>query len=108
MLLLKGNRDKSLIVDAMMSRGHVCTIAYCDYPIQIPDWWIVDSNEYGIGELIEGIEGIVSEETNNGDMPLMFLAIYTNEKEEDLVELLNWIENNERKLDCRQVLVTCR
>lgn len=108
MLLLKGDQCKSLVIDAMMSRKHVCTIAYCDYTIQFPDWWIVDSSEYGIGELIESIEGIVSEETNNGDMHLMFLVIYTNEKEEDLVELFNWIENNKRKLYCSEVLVTCR
>lgn len=108
MLLLKGSQGKSLVVDAMMSRGRVCTIAYCDYMIQFPDWWIVDSKEYGIGELIDGIEGIVLEETNNGDMPLEFLVIYTNEKEEDLVELFNCIENNRREFCCRQVIVTCK
>lgn len=108
MLLLKGNQGKSFVVDAMMSRKHVCTIAYCDHPIQMLDWWIVDSKEYGISELIESIEGIVLEEINNDDMPFVFLVIYTNEKEEDLVELFDWIESNERKFDCFQVLVTCK
>ena len=113
MLLLKGNRDKDLVIDAMMSRKYVCTIAYWepsdyDYPSDMYDLYIVDSDEYGINELIECIEGIVSEETDNGNTPLMFLIIYTNEKEEDLAELFNWIESNRHKLPCRQVLVACK
>ena len=107
MLLLKGNQGKSLIVDAMMSRGRVCTIAYIDFPSPIygDDSWIIDSREYNVSQLIEGIEGINNE---YNDRYLMFLIIYTNEAQEDLIDLLQWIEDNERSLNCSSVLVTCK
>jgi len=106
MLVLKGDKYKSLIVEAMMSRGSVCTIAYADFFMMF-DAWVVDSNEYGIDELIETIEEINKENIKNNE-DILFLVIYTNEKEEELGKLFEWIEVNRSNLRCSQVLVTCK
>ena len=110
MLLLKGYGYKGLIVDAMQARGHVCVVEYSDY-FEMYDTFGISAKEYGIDELIEAIESInkdILEDTvvNNKRRP-MFFVIYTDKKQEDLADLIKWIEDNERNLNCSQTLLCC-
>ena len=109
MLLLKGDKGKSEVVDTIMSFtcSKSCTIAYTEPPFYVfwDDVWVVDSSLYGINELIETIDEI---NKNHNENSFNYLIIYTNETQDDISSLIQWIESNEKDLRCHNVIVTCK
>lgn len=106
MLLLKGKNYKSVVLNELMrNKFNECIIWDEPNVYNIKPSLIVDSNEFDylykcIIELNDSL-GVVGE---NRDL----LLIYTNKTEEEIKSLIEWIEDQEKYLFFKQVLVTCK
>lgn len=111
MLILKGNFGKSRVVQ------DVCVGSKENFIFRIGEPWnmyfdvyFVDAYEYNAYSCDEWIKLIkeINEEIIAANARYTYFIIYTNLPEDDLSELIQWIEENECDLQCMQVLLTCR
>lgn len=106
MLMLKGDKGKSVILNELMrNKFNECIIWDEPSVCNIEPAWIVDSNEFNhLYECIIELNNSLGAGGENRD----WLLIYTNKTEEEITPLIKWIKDQERYLFFRQVLVTCR
>lgn len=106
MLVLKGNAGKSEIINSIMKdNGFIC-YAYYDMPVIYGDnAFIVDSNEYSLKEFFDGIYSEFVDVLH--DEYYRYLIIYTNNKENELKQYIDWIKENRKVFRCGQILITC-
>lgn len=111
MLILKGNSCKSVVVQ------DVCMGSKNNFLFRIGEPWnmyfdveFVDADEYNAHSCDEWIKLIkeINEEMIAANARYTYFIIYTNHLEDDLCELIQWIDENERDLQCMQVLLTCK
>lgn len=106
MLILKGNVGKSRVIDILMSQTNSVCFVYNDYPL-INESICVDSTQYGIEGLIACVSHTMKDYIVN-DKHYNYLLIYTNQKEEDLQKLTDWIERYKWEFPVRGIIVTCK
>lgn len=106
MLIVKGNKQKSVLAQILVHNTQSICFEYCEYPVMYFSY-CVDSEIYSLSEFME----FMAQELDTlrvEDRHLDYLIIYTNEKEEDLKELINWVNENERTICFKDVLVMCK
>ena len=106
MLLLKGENYKSVVLNELMrNRFNECVIWDEPDVHNIEASWFVNSNEFNdLYKYIMYINDWLHITGENRDL----LLIYTNKTEEDIKPLIEWIKDQEKFLNYRQVLITCR
>ena len=106
MLILKGKSYKSVVLNELMrNKFNECVIWDEPSVYNIEPSWIVDSNEFNrLYEFIIEMNDSLGASGENRDL----LLIYTNKTEEEISHLIEWIEDQEKYLFFRQVLVTCK
>ena len=106
MLILKGYGGKSTAIGIIMNTTNSICFVYNNYPILF-DSICVDSTEYSLENFLECISEELKEAIAN-DKHYDYLLVYTDQNEEDLQEIINWIENDRWKIPCRDIIVTCK
>lgn len=109
MLILKGDKGKSIVLNELMrNKFNECVIWDEPGVYNIESSWIVDPmnrNEFGcLYECIMKLNDSLGVGGENRD----FLLIYTNKTEEEIKPLIEWMKDQEKYLFFKQVLVTCR
>ena len=92
MLIVKGKVRKSMLANILMNKTKSICFQYYDIPV-ILDGVCVDKTEYSLNDFIE----CVAEELKRANADRThydYLIIYTNEKEEDLKELVDWLNKH--------------
>ena len=106
MLIVKGKNRKSVFVNTLMNKTNSICFEYYDKPV-IFNSICVDNTKYSLMDFIE----CMAEEfkrVNADRRHYNFLIIYTNEKEEDLHELIDWLNNHRWRIWCDNILVMCK
>ena len=106
MLIVKGKNGKSVLVNVISDITHSICFEYHDYPV-FYNSYCVDSEEYYLSEFIECIEEEFNDLMEDGKH-YDYLIIYTNKKEEELKELIDWLNENKHKICCLDIIVMCK
>lgn len=106
MLIIKGKSQKSVFANILLSKTNSICFQYYNTPV-IFDSICVDNTEYSLSDFIE----CMAEEfkrVNADRTHYDYLIIYTNEKEEDLKDIIEWINEYRWKIPCNDILVMCK
>lgn len=106
MLIIKGKSQKSAFANILLSKTNSICFQYYNTPV-IFDSICVDNTEYSLSDFIE----CMAEEfkrVNADRTHYDYLIIYTNEKEEDLKELVDWLNEHRWRIWCKDILVMCK
>lgn len=106
MLILRGSSGKSRIIDILMSQTNSVCFVYNDYPL-IDESIGVDSTQYTIEGLLACISHTMKDYIVN-DKHYDYCLIYTNQKEEDLQKLTDWLNRYKWEFPIRDIIVTCK
>lgn len=106
MLILKGYGGKSTVTGIIMNATNSICFVYNEYPILFNSI-CVDSKEYSLENFLECISEELKEAIDS-DKHYDYLLIYTNQNEEDLQGIMDWVENDRRKIPCRDIILTCK
>lgn len=106
MLIVKGNCGKSRVVDIIASRTNSVCLVYGFYTFIFGSFQI-DSRHYSLDDFLKLISK-TSQEAIANDEFYDYLIIYTNEREEDLREIINWLEDNKWNMHFRDIILTCK
>ena len=106
MLILKGQNGKSRVIDLLMDKTHSVCFVYNDYPL-IFDSIGVDSTQYSLNDFIQCLSEEIKDAIVN-DRHYDYLIIYTNQQEENLRSLINWLDKGKWKIPCRDIILTCK
>jgi hypothetical protein len=105
MQILKGNNYKSVTVDNLLR----CTDSYCyiynDIELNF-DCYYVNSKVATIDQL----QGYLGEfiQYKNENKVYDYFIIYTNNTEDELLDLIKWLNGKEDEFNCKCILLTCR
>lgn len=106
MLILKGDKGKSVILNELMrSKFNECIIWDEPSVCNIDSAWMIDRSDFDC--LYECIIELNNSLGYNGEFR-DWLLIYTNKTEEEITPLIEWIKDQEKYLLYRQVLITCK
>lgn len=108
MLIVKGQNQKSVLASILMDKTNSICFGYYDID-DMPIIWnsiCVNKTEYSLNDFLECISEEFAEV--NVDKYYDYLIIYTNEKEEDLKEIVEWLENHRQQIFCRDILIMCK
>ena len=106
MLILKGDVGKSRVIDILMNKTNSICLEYYDYPV-IFEAICLDSREYSLEDFLECISDEMKYAVVN-DKHYEYLLVYTNQSEEDLQDIVNWLDKYRCKIPCRDIIVTCK
>ena len=106
MLIVKGDYGKSRVIDILMAHTNSICFVYNDYPL-IYESICVDSNEYSLENFSECISDVLKDAIIK-DKHYEYLLVYTNQNEEDLKKIVDWLDKNKFNIPCRDVIVTCK
>ena len=106
MLILKGNVGKSRVVDIIASKTNSICLVYGFYT-RIFGSLQIDSEDYSLDDFLKLISN-TSQEAITNDEFYDYLIAYTNESEEDLQEIINWLEDNKWNIPFRDIILTCK
>ena len=106
MLIVKGARGKSVLAQILTHYTESICFEYYDYPVMYNSY-CVDSEVYSLPEFAEYVEEELRR-LNAHDRHYDYLIIYTNEKEEDLKGLIEWLDENKFGISCKDIIVMCR
>ena len=106
MLILKGDLGKSRVIDILMDNTNSICFVYYGHPFSF-DAFYLDSREYSLEDFLECIFNGMKHAVTN-DKYYDYLLIYTNQNEEDLQDIINWLDNYKYEIPCRDVIVTCK
>lgn len=105
MLILKGDNGKSRVLDIIMNKTNSVCFVYNNYPI-ICDAICVDSRKYSLEDFLKCISEDMLTVIN--DKYYEYLLIYTNQNEEDLKGIIDWINKHKYEIKCINVIITCK
>ena len=103
MLIVKGENQKGILANILMSKTNSVCFQYYDMPI-VWNSICVDSTRYSLNDFIECIVEEF-ESVNKDRKHYDYLIVYTNEREEDLKELIDWLNENRWKFFCNDICV---
>lgn len=108
MIILKGDCGKSRVVENLMNTTNSICFMYNDFPSTFSAISL-DCREYSLSDFLECISSTL-EKTAVGDERYDYLLIYTNQDEENLQVIINWLKLNEDKgnIPCRDIILTCK
>ena len=106
MLIVKGKTQKSLLAEILMDKTKSICFQYYDVPIAFESFY-VDSTEHSLEEFIECIAEVFKR-VNADRTHYDYLIIYTNEKEKDLKELIEWLDEHRWRIFCKDIIVMCK
>lgn len=106
MMILKGNSGKSRVIDILMDKTDNICFVYGDYPL-IFNSYQVDSREYSLDNFLTCISDVLKEESIN-DKHYHYLLIYTNQEEEYLSKIIDWLDKYRFRIPCVDIILTCK
>lgn len=106
MLIIKGKSQKSVLANILLDKTKSICFQYYDMPL-IFNSICLDSREYSLSDFIECIADELKR-VNAYRTHYDYLIIYTNEKEEDLKELIDWLNEHRWRIFCNDILVMCK
>lgn len=106
MLIIKGENQKSSLANILLNKTKSICFQYYDKPV-VFDSICVDSTEYSLKDFIECIAEELKR-VNAYRVHYDYLIIYTNENEEDLKELIDWLNEHMWRIFCNDILVMCK
>lgn len=105
MQILKGNILKSVTVENILK--YTNSYCYVYYDVQLPfDNYYVNSKV----ATLEQLQGYLMEhiEYKNPNRHLDYFIIYTNNTQDELSELIGWLDGKETSFNCKCILITCK
>ena len=105
MLIVKGDYGKSRVIDVLMAHTNSICFVYNDYPLIFNSIGIY-SREYSLTDFLKCISCALKEEVVN-DNHYDYLLVYTNQREEDLKEIIDWLDKHKFNIPCRDIVLTC-
>ncbi len=106
MLIVKGKNQKSVLANILMDATKSLCFEYYDYPVMYNSY-CVDSEVYSLYDFIEYMAETFKE-LNADRVHYDYLIIYTNEKEEDLKEGVDWLTEQRWRIFCKDIIVMCK
>ena len=106
MLIVKGKAQKSVLANILMDKTKSICFQYYDMPV-IWDSVCVDKTEYSLNDFIECIAEELKR-VNADRTHYDYMIVYTNENEEDLKELIDWLNEHRWRIFCNDILVMCK
>ena len=106
MLMLKGACGKSRVTDIIADRTNSICLVY-GYHTLIYGSFQIDSKHYSLDDFLKLISNTAQEAVTN-DKHYDYLIVYTNEREEDLREIINWLEDNKWNIPFRDIILACK
>ncbi len=106
MLILKGDCGKSKIVDIMMDKTDSICFVYNDYPL-IYNAFGIDSRLYSLKDFLKCISDGITKAVID-DKHYDYLLVYTNQSEEDLKDIIDWLDKYRWNINCRDIILTCK
>lgn len=103
MQILKANTMKSVTVSHLLHSSDSICIIYDDYCPPLYGAIHLDSTRHSIDDLKELIKDEINNLTNRKD----YLIIYTNKTEQEIEEIVDFM-NQLKAVVFREVLITCR
>lgn len=107
MLIIKGKSQKSILANILLDKTKSICFQYYDTPV-IFNSICVDNREYCLSDFIKCIAKEFEGAITIDETPYDYLIIYTNEKEEDLKELIDWLNKHRWEVFCNGILVMCK
>ena len=114
MQILKGQILKSVTVQHILdSTNSYCFVYYTDrlpfesYYLNSKVATLEELQEY-LQEWIDDIKGRIDKLFDYDGSIYEYVIIYTNNTEEELHDLIEWLDFNETKFRCRCLLLTCK
>ena len=106
MLIVKGKAQKSVLTNILMDKTKSICFQYYDMPV-IWDSICVDKTKYSLSDFIECIAEELKKVNADGTH-YDYMIIYTNEREEDLTKLIDWLNEHRWRIFCNDILVMCK
>jgi hypothetical protein len=106
MQILKGSILKSVTVSKILESTKSYCIAYSEVVIPFLNAYHTDSNKYTIQEFKSHIQQVV--DCKSKDPQYDYFILYTNNTEEELQGIIEFLDGKELDFNCRCILVTCR
>ena len=109
MQILKGEILKSVTVKSILESTNSLCLVYYDNVLPFEHYHL-NSNEANLFQLELYLKEFIShiECNKSSKRQYDYFILYTNNTEEELVELIEWLKENEIYFNCRCVLITCR
>lgn len=106
MLLLKGDKGKSVVLNDLTMCTNSACFEYYDMPPVVQNSIWINSNDYSLIDL----QGLIAEVMDGNEYRYTYLIVYTNETEEDLKDFIKWLNDNETmfKYRCNNIIVACK
>lgn len=106
MLIVKGETQKSVLANILLKETNSICFQYYNTPV-IFNSICLDSTEYSLEDFIECIAE-ESKRVNADRTHYDYLIVYTNEKEEDLKILIDWLREHMWRFFCKDIMVMCK
>ena len=106
MLMLKGSCGKSRVTDIIADRTNSICLSYGCHTLIFGSFQI-DSEHYSLDDFLKLIS-TTSQEAIVNDKFYDYLIIYTNENEEDLRDIISWLEDNKWNIPFRDIILACK
>ena len=105
MQVLKGNILKSVTVESILKSTNSYCFVYYEVQLLFESYYVNSK----VATLYQ-LQGYLQEfiEYKIPDKWYDYFIIYTNNTQEELSELIHWIDGKESKFNCRCILITCR
>ena len=102
MLIVKGRNGKSVLVQILADHTESICFEYHDYPVMYGSYCI-DSEIYSLSDFIDFIK-----EFDDDKEHYDYLIIYTNEKEDSLKELIDFLNKHKLNISHKDIIVMCK
>ena len=106
MLILKGDNGKSVLANIILEYTDSRCFIYNDYPL-IYNSVCLDSTKYPLSDLKQCIKDWHPDDMCSDDC-YDYLIVYTNQKEEDLADFIDWLRKNVHSFYCKDIIVMCK
>jgi len=105
MQILKGDRLKSVTVESILRSTNSYCYVYYDTVLPFENYYV--NSKYAT---LSQFQGYLQENIDNKNPKVRhdYFIIYTNNTEEELSELIQWLDGKESDFNCRCILVTCK
>ena len=107
MLILKGDCGKSRVAEILMNATTSICFVYDDYFPFVFNAINSDCREYSLNDFLECISDTLEEAVINNNR-YDYLFIYTNQDEENLQDIINWLNEYRYNVPCRDIVLTCK
>lgn len=105
MLIVKGESGKSILANIILEHTDSKCFIYNDYPL-IYNSVCLDSTKYPLSDLKQCIKDCHPDDMYSDDY-YDYLIVYTNQKEEDLAEFIDWLHSQKHLFRYKNALVMC-